>query len=656
MARMRPRHGRMKHRGMTEDAVLNGQIRSNRFFTQFPELDHYSRDDEFFAALGRRGGPMQDNDEAVGDADIPAGFGILGQFIDHDVTLDTTSSFDREHDPEALENFRTPRLDLDSLYGSGPEATPFLYDDRDSAKLLLGEHDSDTGPEDASEPAAVRFDAYDLLRVQKERVVKDSINDEEPAALIGDPRNDENDIVAQLHLTFAKLHNRVVDYLRSGDGRDLWEGKPEPDDEDALLHEAQRIVRWHYQWIVLNEFLPSVCDNSVIDDIKARGRQYFFVRNDGDATPAIPVEFAVAAYRYGHSQIRNEYRVNEDSDLLRFFPDRGEDPSSQQTLSDFGRVDRDSVIDWSFFFDFQSDEDGSPEEPQRARKIDPQLPASLLDLPFVEQGTRSSLATRNLQRGKALGLPSGQDVAERMNIAPISNEDLPLTEDTMFHDYLREEHRGGDKYAPLWLYVLAEAKTQQDGNRLGALGSRIVAEVLQGLVQLDDSSYLNTDEAWHPELPRPISGTDKNGSPTKDEARQVYRIADLLNFATGLTPDGLLIEAVDYDGTGPAPATQNDPTGGEAIILHHKGEGELSLEGYQIDFDDDQIEVFGEVTMEPGERLVVYTGEEEPDPEDYDAVVALGRASSVINNDEQDTIVIRASTDEVSAYWTGGNG
>ena len=59
--------------------------------------------------------------------DIPLGFGFFGQFVDHDITLDTTSSFERQNDPEGISNFRTPALELDNVYGSGPSVDPWLY-------------------------------------------------------------------------------------------------------------------------------------------------------------------------------------------------------------------------------------------------------------------------------------------------------------------------------------------------------------------------------------------------------------------------------------------------------------------------------------------------------------------------------------------------
>src|SRR5688572_28468391 len=104
--------------------------------------------------LGAKGGPMDPQDPAIPPADALAsaasnadnilnpgmtvGFTFLGQFLDHDITFDPTSSFERQQDPEAIQNFRTPALELDSVYGAGPGASPHLYQKGDRDKLLLG--------------------------------------------------------------------------------------------------------------------------------------------------------------------------------------------------------------------------------------------------------------------------------------------------------------------------------------------------------------------------------------------------------------------------------------------------------------------------------------------------------------------------------------
>jgi hypothetical protein len=248
-----------------------------RFGTMFdlPAADH---DEAFLTKLGAKDGPMDENeaDRSVGESSLPAGNPFLRQSIDHDITLDVRSSLDRQADPTNLRNFRTPRLDLDSLYGAGREVDNYLYHRGGSgappgeeAKLLVGVDDQ----------------GNELDDIQRNR---------EGFAIIGDPRNDENTIISQLQLAFVRFHNRVVDALLAN--------PEEPSHGSELLERAQELVRRHYQWIVVNQFLPRICDQSVLADVLENGREFFTPERPADVY--IPVEFAGAAYRYGHSQIR----------------------------------------------------------------------------------------------------------------------------------------------------------------------------------------------------------------------------------------------------------------------------------------------------------------------------------------------------------------
>lgn len=175
---------------------------------------------------------IQDDEENTG---IAAGYTYLGQFIDHDITFDPSSLLMQMNDPDSLVDFRTPRLDLDSVYGRGPADQPYLYID---GKFRLGKQLLEL-----NKPSPSR----DLPRYR---------DPENPAtaarALIGDKRNDENVIVSQLHGIFMRLHNRLMD---------------EPKLKGATFDEVQRMVRWHYQYVVLNDFLPRICGAELIDEI-----------------------------------------------------------------------------------------------------------------------------------------------------------------------------------------------------------------------------------------------------------------------------------------------------------------------------------------------------------------------------------------------------
>ncbi|QKG94185.1 lamin tail domain-containing protein [Halorubrum salinarum] len=582
-------HGGTEHRGMNEAACTDaGPIRSHRFHTQFPELDPYERDDDLLRTLGGTGGeadaPMMESpNDPVGDAETPAGYGIFGQFVDHDITFDPTSDIDRRNDPAALRNFRTPALDLDSMYRTNAEAAPFLYDhETDERKLLTGE----AGAPDAADGGGLSgLPGTDLQR------------NEQGVALIGDPRNDENVVVSQLQLAFVNFHNRVVDHLR-GPGADLVE------DGESVLEAAQRLVRWHYQWVVRHDFLPRICDRYVLDDIEDRGRQFFLPPG---RTPAIPVEFGGAAYRFGHSMIPNAFDVNGEVGEVPLFPTG---PGDGRSLRGGRPVPSDLVVDWSRLLDTG---DG---DYQHARKTEPLLAPTLFDLPISGD---SSLAVRNLRRGKALGIPSGQDVAARMGYDPIRNE--AFGEDSPMMKTLRAHGRGADPDSPLWYYVLAEAEHQQDGERLGAVGSRIVAETLIGLIEADETAYPNAaPDDWEPSLPQP--------TPTEG-----YTLADVTAFAAEAAPDGLVIDAVDAgpgSGVGGGPGDALD----ESVTLRNLGDEPVDLTGYVIDLGG-QRDGLPSATLGPDETLTVHVGA----GADTDSDHYLGRGAPALD-DEGEVVAV----------------
>jgi len=444
--------------------------------------------------------PITEAEPADENPKIPAGYTYLGQFIDHDITFDPVSSLQRQNDPDALEDFRTPRLDLDCLYGRGPADQPYLYARPARAKFILGANRGVAG-----------MDRPDLHRSA------------DGTALIGDKRNDENKIVAQIQALFLKFHNKVHDLLAPRFG---------PGEAQAQFLEAQRIVRWCYQWIVLNDFLPRVCDKQIVKQLMPapghRGPQLqFYAPHGGDSF--IPVEFSVAAYRFGHSMVRPSYALNDEArstakfklgnksfDFARIPIFVAQASASTDAMNGFGefapQLPPKWGIDWAFFFGkLGTAKAGARQVPQPSYRIDTSLVDPLGDLPeFAAAGVPSpftSLAFRNLQRSVSLGLPSGQNVARMMGAkAVLSDEQLwsvkneeetlqPWPEGNVFFQAHKRRLEGT---APLWFYILKEAEVMHHGHHLGEVGSRIVAETLIGLAWNDHYSYLFQVPRWTP--------------------------------------------------------------------------------------------------------------------------------------------------------------
>ncbi|MGH3853916.1 MAG: peroxidase family protein [Pseudonocardiaceae bacterium] len=469
-----------------------------RFGRLFPTLDPRPPTGLAMAEEFGLPGGLMDGGETTDGTDSPtldAGFTFFGQFIDHNITFDVTGNLGRQVDPEAVTNFRPPMLDLDHLYGSGPAASPYLYDTTShNTKLSLSP------------------DGADQARTS------------DCVSLIGDPRNDENLLLNQLHLAFIKFHNRVVDALMTQEITDVFGNLfPPPPDPDApppppnasidqllavrtyydnLFDKAQQIVRWHFQWIIVHEFLPLVAGQDSVDKVDRDGLQFFAP----DGHPFIPVEFAVAAFRFMHATIRSEYTINNEFTLSLFplaLPDGTLPPLPPPDMrADLrgGPVAPKFAVDFTHFFAIDKDR-----TPQRAKRIEAKLNTRLLDLPPITDVPAEiarqlrSLAVRNLLRSEAQELPSGQDIARKIGTVPLTDAELGTT---------------GPIY--LWYYILREADLQHNGGRLGAVGALIVTEVLLGLLDADPISYRSTYPIWKPTL-------------ANDEGR--FGIAELLRFA-----------------------------------------------------------------------------------------------------------------------------
>ncbi|MDA0160382.1 hypothetical protein OM076_08905 [Solirubrobacter ginsenosidimutans] len=419
---------------------VDAPIYGGRYRSLFDDLPALDSDEDALHALGRPGGPCDLGVDFGDDPDshVAAVWPFFGQFIAHDITADR-SPLGHRADVAAVRNFRVPKANLEGLYGAGPVGSPYLYGKDDPAKLLL----SPTG--------------IDVPR------------NHEGIALIGDPRNDVHLFTSQMLVAFINLHNRLVDRLR--------------DDELAeadVFEAARRAATWHYQHVILREFLPSLIGAELTAELLDDGPQLYRIDED----PYIPFEFADAAYRYGHAQIRDRYQINEHFGPCPVFPD----------LMGFGPVPPDHTVDWALQIDVEGHAPA-----QRAKRIDSRLPAPLIALPTQISGSEpgtdyASLANRDLQRGQAVGLPSGEAVAQRLGVPALSAEQVGLAGE------------GWVGETPLWFYILKEASALHDGEQLGPVGGRIVGEVLVGIIDADPESFRSVDPTWMPTLPARRTG------------------------------------------------------------------------------------------------------------------------------------------------------
>jgi hypothetical protein len=325
-------------------------------------------------------------------------------------------------------------------------------------------------------------------------------------AVIADPRNDENLMIAGLHAAFLLFHNRAVDVLSNNSIRFI-DSRVRRNDPDEIFRGARRLITWHYQWMILHEFLPLFIGQDLLNNILNQGRKFY-----RPEVTQIPVEFQGAAYRFGHSMVRPSYRANFTSLAGQpffgiIFDPAQENSSDPDDLRGGFRAPR-RFIGWQTFFDF-GDTNVRPN-----KLIDSKISTPLFDLPIaaIASGDApTSLPQRNLLRQVTWQLPSGQSIAKRMNVPTLSGSDLAELKD--FGLNLHES-------TPLWYYVLKEAEVMEKGIRLGPVGGRIVGEVIIGLLQLDRSSFMADEPNWQPTLPQ------RSGKITGD-----FRMIDFLTFA-----------------------------------------------------------------------------------------------------------------------------
>ena len=439
-------------------------------------------------ALVRLGRAMQAG--GGGDSAIPAAYTYFGQFLDHDITLELESAtlpelvdpdltpLGRAEIREKIRNARTATLELDSVYG---RPAP-----RDGEKMKIGKVSQSGGRPPGKD------DKNDLPR-RGRRPGEPELDRE---AKIGDPRNDENLIVAQLHVAFLRAHNRLVNQGEDFAG-------------------ARKLLRQHYQHIVLQDFLKRIADPQIVDETIVQNRVY----TPEEDRLFMPLEFSVAAYRLGHSMARAQYDFN-----VNFRPATFEDLFTFTTLSgdlgDFDTLPEIWIIEWENFIDA-----GAPFA--KTRSIDTKLVEPLFELRDLRgnilQDDRARLAVRNLLRGYLLRLPTGQAVARVLGQRLQGVRNIPVLTEQQIRDaandaqvQVLQDDEFLQRKTPLWYYILAEADSLEGGQRLGPVGSTIVAEVLVGLVRRSEGSILRT-EGWQPTLPSSQPGA--------------FTLTDLLRFA-----------------------------------------------------------------------------------------------------------------------------
>jgi len=506
--------------------------------------------------LGNLMVPNNDDVDATPDSQLPAVLTYWGQFLDHELTArtDRETEISKIGEPGTrlppseietrLKNARTPSFDLDSVYGGLPvgagmadglktEVATVISGLRHPTlrnKMRVGTAGPD-GPlpdgldEHRDLPRFAQVgdkvcDAY--LAIARSRLSADEFADFEAKlpkrAVIGDMRNDESLIVAQFHLSFLRFHNKVVDYLAENDTGWI------PD-----FASAQALTRLHYQWLIVEGYLRAICNADVLDRVLADRAHHFFTFREeyytrtaaarGSALgDVLPLEFSVAAYRFGHTMVRNKYDYNQSFgrpggvipnapfDLIFAFTGGGDLGGRADLPHD--RLPQNWIIDWSRFVTADgSHNDGGPKRVARAidTLLAPPLGRMVNDGNEFDEQTQAELralfkhlARRNLRRGFSLRLPTGQALHAHLQSigavlgGPVADVTTLLDGKEELKDFLTGSASKLHERTPLWFYVLAEAEAA-GGNKLGELGSWLVASTFIATLLADPASALSTD-------------------------------------------------------------------------------------------------------------------------------------------------------------------
>jgi hypothetical protein len=495
-----------------------------------------------FSRLGPMGDPVDENQRQINqhvadamtsdgandpdsDPGVPAGYTYLGQFVDHDLTADKTAvHLGQDVTVEELVQGRSPALDLDSLYGMGPARDPRFYES-DGVRLRTGDSVGVGFP--PNDPVAnADQQGFDLPRSGQ-----GSTAAERRAPVIPDARNDENLAVAQTHAMFIRFHNRVVDLLA-----------PSTPSVNLFQRARETVVR-HYQWMLRTDFLPRLIDPDVVDDVFTNGRRFFEVRpgrntdhrsagfhdlvRDGHS-PTMPIEFSVAAYRLGHSMVRESYQWNmvfRDGGLapvagtlpllFQFSGTSGVLSPPPATIADpdsgaFLRLPSNWIADFRRLFDFteagRADLVAPGGELNTIKRIDTLLVNPLRNLPPGSFDGRDqqhaphelNLAFRNLSRAGMVELANGRQMAKLLRVPVLDPEALLHGNGGSDLSGLTASERNAlVQNPPLWFYVLREAELA--GGRLTGVGARIVAEAFHRAIDGSRTSILSRPH-WRPDL------------------------------------------------------------------------------------------------------------------------------------------------------------
>ncbi len=392
--------------------------------------------------------------KAPENLNLPVGYTYFGQLVAHDITSHRFLGVQKNS------------LRLQTIYGMGPGASPQFF-----------EHNYN--PETKFIFRAIKFDldsyqsskgkVYDFKRIDVNKS-DDAPTRQSGIPLMADGRNDQNFLISQLTVQMMRLHNRLVEnyYSKNKNQSEIFRAAA-----DDLIHRYQRVI--------LTDYLPRILFNGkklvqkIVDDNNFR---VFDHKKDC----VLSETFALAAFRFGHSQVRQMYQTEINGTLNFLF---GENSDLRGFVRDTTRR-----IDWICLLAENKDEGAF----QPAKAFDTNIVMSLGNLGFFPAGKRS-LIKKNLEASIA-NFALTKDIREKW-YEYIQDQSKTFTDEKL-KDFEKatEKWQYEDGKVPLWAFFLLEAQHLAGGQTLGPISSRIVAEQIIWLLKKDPNSVLAGQEEF----------------------------------------------------------------------------------------------------------------------------------------------------------------
>lgn len=444
------------------------------------------------------GWPQDDNTA------IPAGYTYLAQLVAHDLVQNVGALPPiSEFTGQLQRDYRIQRMVLDTIYGSGPSAGATHFEPSRSGfgrelTLRLGHVRKEEGhPAQESPPLLTGQPARDIARGRCPFRGDTSAGELGPVArhgtpdaMIADLRNDDHVIISQMTALFHEAHNAIFHKLTKRHGNAAQNIK------NRIFLEARKVLAFVYRRIVVVDLLSRLLDQDIYEEYRDAKRNA--LDPDTLTDTRVPVEFSHAAYRFGHVMARFSYMLNAELETelqhnpaLQHLMDR-----SSSRRSDLVPLARTWLVDWSHFFDL-----GDGKHVNLSRRITPYAGKGF----FTEKTSvgneagnlKGGLYFLDLLRGYQAGIATVDSLIA--NLSPEHRNRSPLLSEPSFRqneigkwlthrpsDFSADELVSLSTNPPLLFFVLFEAAHQQQGLRLGTLGSTILAEVFLISMKLNE--------------------------------------------------------------------------------------------------------------------------------------------------------------------------